>query len=378
MFIAYTGLRQFTRWGAALKVLFVFYVPSGGVETLNRERAIALKDAGIAAHLLYFQKGKGAKAIQGVPCFITNSDEEIQAILSREQYTAIVVVSAYPFLQTVRQFGYKGIVIFEVQGLGPPTQSRNTLEHAQPYIFLYANALMNPKTPHIEELFQEMFPNVQKFSFNNCMDTNHFTYKSLPKRSYPIIAWLGRIEPNKNWEEFLEIGAKLSHLYPNMKLWMFEDHTLSEPAERQRFNEHIDKLGLRDRLIIRSNVPRKQMSHYFSIIGDSGGFLCSTSVSEGAPYSILEALSCRCPILTTDSGGVRSAIIHNQTGKYYPIGQISKAVQEAKSLIEDVSLRQFIREHGQKRVQNLFSQEAYRTQFATMIQTLKQNHHPNC
>ncbi|WP_376768255.1 glycosyltransferase [Paenibacillus alginolyticus] len=46
-----------------------------------------------------------------------------------------------------------------------------------------------------------------------------------------------------------------------------------------------------------------------------GGSLYSTSKVEGAPYSILEAMSCRCPVLTSDSDGVSSAVIHNQTGK---------------------------------------------------------------
>ncbi|MEC0298328.1 MULTISPECIES: glycosyltransferase [Peribacillus] len=38
-------------------------------------------------------------------------------------------------------------------------------------------------------------------------------------------------------------------------------------------------------------------------------------IVEVAPFALLEAMSCKCPVLTTDSDGEGSPIIHNQTGK---------------------------------------------------------------
>ena len=60
-------------------------------------------------------------------------------------------------------------------------------------------------------------------------------------------------------------------------MWMFEDSELSQPAEREQFLLLIDELGLSDRLTLRSNVPNAEMPYYYSIIGDSGGFLSRTS-----------------------------------------------------------------------------------------------------
>jgi glycosyltransferase involved in cell wall biosynthesis len=112
------------------------------------------------------------------------------------------------------------------------------------------------------------------------------------------------------------------------------------------------------------------MANYFSMIGESGGFLCSTSKVEGAPYSLLEAMSCKCPVLTTDSDGVKSSIIHNQTGKYYTLGNVDEAVKEAKELIMDSQLREYIRVNALQHVKINFSPELYCANFIAMIRSL--------
>ncbi|MFP3415838.1 glycosyltransferase, partial [Bacillus sp. SIMBA_074] len=91
------------------------------------------------------------------------------------------------------------------------------------------------------------------------------------------------------------------------------------------------------------NQPHNKMAEYFSIIGDSGGFLCSTSKVEGFGYAVLEAMVCRCPVLSTDSDGVRSFIRHNQTGKFFDQGNIDQAELEGNELLSNIPLREDIR-----------------------------------
>ncbi|MGP3783850.1 hypothetical protein [Paenibacillus sp. 1A_MP2] len=50
-------------------------------------------------------------------------------------------------------------------------------------------------------------------------------------------------------------------------------------------------------------------------------------------------MSCGCPVLSTDSDGVRSFITHNRTGKFYPIGNVNAAVSEAVDLMHNIQLR---------------------------------------
>ncbi|MBU8772840.1 glycosyltransferase family 4 protein [Cytobacillus oceanisediminis] len=357
-----------------MNILFVFYIPSGGVETLNRQRCAALKSFNINSHCLYYEKRRDIVNHFDGPCFIGKDPKMIKKVLDNGQYSAIVIISDFRMLPLFRSLGFKGKLIFEIQGLGAKDQARAFLLDGYSEIKNHSDALLNPNTPHIVQLLDELFPDKAKFHFNNCFDSKQFSYQVLPRPPHPIVAWIGRIEDNKNWKEFLHIGHQLLHqINPHIQLYMFEDPTLSVPSERIEFEKMILNLDLTKNLSILPNVPNAKMAEFFSKIGDSGGFLCSTSKVEGAPYSVLEALSCRCPILTTDSDGVRSSIIHNKTGKYYSLGNVQEAVNEAKELMTNLKLRDYIRSNGLIHVRKNFSPEQYGQHFTEMLRALDTN-----
>lgn len=353
-----------------MKVLFVFYVPSGGVETLNRQRAAALKKKNIQCDFLYFENKRDTINHHDGNVFIAKKDDEIQKILLAGNYQAVIVISDFYSLSKYREWGYKGALVLEIQGLGSKEGARDFFVMASHSIQNYADGLLTPCTPHIDRLIEEFFPNKKKFSFNNCFDSEKFSYRQIKKAKGPIIGWVGRLEENKNWTEFIEIGNKLVKANKDLLLFMFEDPSLSTPQERVRFQQKVIDYRLSDQLVTLQNIPNHQMADYYSIIGDSGGFLCSTSKVEGAPYSILEAMSCRCPILTTDSDGVRSSVIHNYTGKYYAIGNIEDAIKEGTELMNNLPLREQIRENGVKHLKENFSLEKYAENFEKMLKDL--------
>ena len=354
-----------------MNVLFVYYLPSGGVETLNRQRSIALKRKNINCHFLYYRKERELINEHHAPTFITNNDNEISEILRKGNYNTVIITSDYLSLPKFRGFGYTGKLILEIQGLGSQESARAELNNAVPFIKNSSNGILSSKTPHIIKFLDEIYPSFPKFIFHNCFDTTQFAYKPLKKINNPIIAWIGRIDDNKNWREFLKIGHQLTKRYNSkIRLYMFEDHTLSSPSERQQFQQLIRDLNLKRNLSILSNIPHEQMANYFSLIGDSGGFLCSTSKVEGFGYAIIEAMSCRCPVLTTDSDGVKHSIIHNQTGKYYSLGNINEAVNEAIELMTNISLREQIRLSAVQHVKVHFDPERYSENFINMLENL--------
>jgi glycosyltransferase involved in cell wall biosynthesis len=149
---------------------------------------------------------------------------------------------------------------------------------------------------------------------------------------------------------------------------MFQDPTLATQAEKNRFNQMVNRLGLKNKLTIYSNISYQLMPNYYSTIGDSGGFLCSTSLTEGFGYAVVEAMACRCPVLSTDSDGVKSFIIHNKTGIYFK--NPNEAVQQAKVLMTTTKLREAIRTNGQKHIQENFTAQQYSQNFIKMLQEL--------
>lgn len=355
-----------------MNILFVFYLPSGGVETLNRQRAAALRKKGFNCHFLYYEKKRDLVNQHYGQTFITNKNEEIQQIIKQGNYSAIIITSDFRGLARFRSLGYKGTLIYEIQGLGQKDQAYDIMEEGYPFISTHANGILVSKTPHIVEILKQQPQQLPTFIFNNCFDPEPFSYSPpQQKESAPILAWIGRIEENKNWKEFLQIGHRLIQGYnPHLQLYIFEDPTLSMPQERSKFNLMVKGLKLEKNLRLLANIPHEKMAYYYSLIGDSGGLLCSTSITESFGYAIVEAMSCRCPVLSTRSDGVSNSIIHNQTGKYYTIGNVDEATREGIELMSNQALRSQIINSALQHIKREFNTETYCMNFVQMLNAL--------
>jgi glycosyltransferase involved in cell wall biosynthesis len=335
-------------------------------------RVKALRSVGIESCLLYFQKGSGsANQTADTPVLYTSQPEEIHYILQYYSFDAIVLTSFYMQLELFRHAGYTKPIIFENQGFGPIEQAHQTLVHAQPFLDAHVDALLYPRTPHIEASFSELYPHKLHFSFSNPFDIDHFGYRPNPQVPIPILAWIGRLCDNKNWRDFLRLGSEVAKSVPNVAIWMFSDPELAEPGELEQLHAMTIELDLLPRITHYHSIPHVQMADFLSQIGDSGGMLCMTSKTEGATaYAALEALSCRCPVVTTDSDGVREAIIDEVTGLYYPHGDISGGASQIKRLLTDTHLRKKLIRNGEKHIRKEFSMGKYANHFAVMLRYL--------
>lgn len=335
-----------------MKLLVTYFIPSGGVETVNRLRYHALRAVGIEVHALYLWNGAGVQNMAGIPHFITNDDFEIIRILQTNNYDAIICICDHLMMQRLRGLGYRGTIIYEAQGLGTREQAESTLSHASMFIRQYAQAAVCSPAPHLMTLFQRYLGDFPRFYVQNMIDTAHFNHvpgTGLNPNGARILGWIGRLEANKNFPLFLQIAAELVADHPHLVLWMFEDATISEPGEREKFVRLVEQLGLSQRLVVRSNVPHNQMPRYLSAIADSGGLLLSTSNTEGFGYAVAEAMGCLCPVLSTDSDGVRGLLDNGRTGTFFPGSSVKSGVQAARHLLRDrqgtAAIAQAARQH---------------------------------
>ncbi|QHW33433.1 glycosyltransferase [Paenibacillus rhizovicinus] len=353
-----------------MKLLFTYFIPSGGIETLNRLRYHALRAVGIESHALYLWNGAGVQNMSGIPHFVTNNDLEIINVLQTNKYDAVIVICDHFMLQRVRGLGYRGPILYEAQGLGTKEDATGTIAFATTIIRSNAQGVISPPTSHLMELFQRYLGNFPRFYVQNMIDTQQFSHHAAPwlnPAGDPILGWIGRLEHNKNWRLYLRIAAALAADRPNMKCWMFEDAFISGPGEREQFHAMVKELGLETRLVVRSNIPHSHMPYYLSAIGDSGGMLLSTSFTEGFGYAVAEAMSCRCPVLSTDSDGVRCFIDHNRTGKFFMSRSAEEAVKEAKELLDNRPLAEQLRSQAQQHIRTHFSFGRYAADFINVL-----------
>jgi glycosyltransferase involved in cell wall biosynthesis len=353
-----------------MKVLFVFSIHAGGMQTLNFERKLALSKKGLICHFLYFKKRPAIDTVKDNELFFTNDENEIRNLINQQQYDAIIVCVDYAFLKTLRKLGYKGRIIYDFQGIGSKAATENWLERSKTDVMNYADGILYPKTNFLDELMKEHFPNKKLFSFHNCIDTDLFDYVEVPKPKNTILGWVGRLDANKNWQEFLLAGASLQTMIPPLQLWLFHDPTVCTNTSLKAFSKWVKRLNLTHSLDIYENIPRTSMPKYYSLIAKSGGLLCSTSKQEGFGYAVIEAMCCRCPVLTTKSGGVESFVMHNVTGKYYEQGNMNNFVNEAYNMIQNLKSREEMINHAYELVRTNFTPKHYSQNFVQMLQNL--------
>lgn len=192
-----------------MKVLFTFYVPSGGVDTLNRLRTAVLKRHGIEAHLLYLNTGSGLQNNSDTPIFTASSDEDIHHLIHTHHYDAIIATSDIAMPGRLRGLGYTGRIIFEAQGLGTRDQALETIQMAVPYLQAHCDAAVLPPTDHLLDMFIHICPWLHRFVIPNMLDTDTFAPILVDTPPYPVLAWVGRLEHNKNWREYLTISSEI-------------------------------------------------------------------------------------------------------------------------------------------------------------------------
>jgi len=353
-----------------LKILFHFVIPSGGMETLNRHRYWALLDGGVDSAFHYCFPGAGMGNAVGIPVFVGYGPDHMRRVLGSDRYDALVVTTVFEHLGLVRELGFRKPVIFEIQGFGSMERAREQMTMARTYVDQYADAVMVPPAPHLIGLAKEIWPRKPLYTMPVPFDLKRFHYRPKGASSPPIVAWIGRIEANKNWREFLLAGREILNRTGNLRLMMFGDLSLAPEPERAEFYQALDGLGLGPHTELYSNVRNRMMPDFLSKVADSGGALLATSRVESVHYGVLEAMACRCPVVTSDSDGVRQSVIDGRTGLYYQLGSPGEAARAVLRLMENPELRRKVVEEAYRRLKEHFSMERFRAAFLGMLKDL--------
>ena len=117
------------------------------------------------------------------------------------------------------------------------------------------------------------------------------------------------------------------------------------------FAEHVRRLGLADRVVVREKV--NDIEDYLQV-ADVGLF---TSETESFCLSILEAMCFGCPSVSTRVGGIPEVVEDNGSGLLVPFGDVAALASALESLIDDKTRRGALGRAAQARARERFSAE---------------------
>jgi glycosyltransferase involved in cell wall biosynthesis len=123
----------------------------------------------------------------------------------------------------------------------------------------------------------------------------------------PLIGIVGRLAVVKNHALFLEAAARVREQLPQARFAIVGDGETRPQVEAQ-----VDALGLRDAVIITG--WQRDLPPIYSDLD----LLVISSIAEGTPVTVIEALSACCPVVATNVGGLPDLLDHGQLGKLVP------------------------------------------------------------
>jgi len=174
-----------------------------------------------------------------------------------------------------------------------------------------------------------------------------------------MVLQVARLDPLKDHATAITAMSHLRHSCPRAKLVL-----AGEGPRRGLVEGLVNEHGLQDRvrlLGLRKDVPR--------LMAAADVFLLS-SISEGIPLTLIEAMAAGLPVVSTDVGGVAEVVLPGDTGLLAPAGDGAALAGHVLALAGRPDLRAEMGRRGTRRAHEVFAEEqmhaAYRACYEEM------------
>jgi glycosyltransferase involved in cell wall biosynthesis len=159
------------------------------------------------------------------------------------------------------------------------------------------------------------------------------------------VIFVGRLSPEKNIEEWLQIAQQVVAQNPETMFTIAGDGPL-----RRQLESRATQLGLEQQVHFAGNVPYEQLPSFY---GSAKVFLL-TSKYEGFGRVLVEAYLCGVPAVAPEITGVEDIIVAGQTGFLHLPGDISGMAGSVLHLLQEESVRRQMAEQGREWVKTHF------------------------
>lgn len=161
-----------------------------------------------------------------------------------------------------------------------------------------------------------------KVIYNGVEDNNLFEFQIEKGYKKIIIGTLARFDQSKDPQTFLEISKAIVNSNPNVEVWY--------AGEGEYFKEEFLQ-----------SIREFPQIKYCGFLSSTNQFLndihiyLSSSLHEALPYSIIEAMAMKKPIVATNVEGNNELVIHGYNGYLFSPGNAEEAVTYLQKLVNN-------------------------------------------
>ncbi len=185
----------------------------------------------------------------------------------------------------------------------------------------------------------------------NGLDLDRFRMKGavLPGERDSLVTVLstGRIEPQKGQKTLVEACGLLAN--PILRLVLVGE--IVDDAYAGACREMARQMGMADRLVLTGH--REDVAELL----EKADIFVLPSMGEAFSRAVIEAMAVGLPIVATDVGGTKEAVIDEVTGFVVPPAEPRVMAGKILALVADESLRRQFGTAGRKRAEELFGIE---------------------
>lgn len=166
------------------------------------------------------------------------------------------------------------------------------------------------------------------------------------KKESFVVGNISRFVSHKGIEYFLKAIPEVINKHPQIRFLLVGDG-----PEKENILNIVSHLHIENLLTI---LPyQKNIENLLGIID----ILVVSSVTEGLPYTVLEAMLYGIPVVATEVGGIPEIIEDEKDGILIPPYSASKISEKIINLFEDESKRKKISYYGRKKIMENFTED---------------------
>ncbi|MEV5554033.1 GT4 family glycosyltransferase PelF [Nonomuraea wenchangensis] len=158
----------------------------------------------------------------------------------------------------------------------------------------------------------------------------------------PTLVFMGRIDPLKDLHTLLRAFAIVREKVPDARLRIFGGVPAGNEPYQESCMELAEELGVTDAARFEGRVTTPAAAYH------AGDVVALTSISEGFPYTVVEAMACGLPVVVTNVGGVAEAV--GEAGIVVPPRDHVAAAEAMVRLLRDTGLRRRLGALARERV----------------------------
>jgi glycosyltransferase involved in cell wall biosynthesis len=337
-----------------MKVLFVYkYLTLGGVEAVLRARLDGLRRAGIEAHAWFFHDYGGRPIFEGCKERIRVGPVEDCLAFSREKgFDLLCSIDTEEVLPCLAGGPEPPRLVFECH-----SAYLQNIEYLRGLAAHRPAAVFTPSEGQRALVLERMGEGIEVRVVPNPLREDFVAepeeFPAPPPR--PVIAWIGRLDEQKNWEGFLALVGVLAREGTALEAWMIGKPV--EPDVPARLLERARGEGILGCLRWFGAVPSCRIPVFLDAVRDSGGVLVSTSRGESFGLTVAEAMARRCAVVVPDQRPFTELVREGWSGSCFQPASMESAAACVRDLLTDGVRRRELGRRGRESVLERFAPE---------------------